>query len=414
MERPVTEEKGRGVNNFLTLGFALIAASWVYPALASEPYQFNAEDRAFLGGLSLSNIGRPTNTAGNEVLDNEGAARFGKQLFFDARLSKNGNVSCATCHDPGKYFTDGLRHSQGIGFTKRNAPSILLSAWSPWQYWDGRKDSMWSQALGPLEADVEHGMSREGIAEIIAEHYSDSYRSVFGPSDFEVGDTTRVFVNVGKALMAYEYRLALKPAKFDRFAELIANNEDVAAKSVFNADEVAGLRLFMGKGNCISCHNGPLFTNFEFHNVGIPEDDEQQVDLGRFSGVKKLALDEFTCLSRFSSASPDECLEMKFLKVDGPELVGAFKTPSLRNVAMTAPYMHAGQFATLEAVIEHYNKPKPPFYDRKQHPNRPHFDILPLRLTEEEKAQIVAFLKTMTSPLPEEDEWWPVSASASP
>jgi cytochrome c peroxidase len=119
-----------------------------------------------------------------------------------------------------------------------------------------------------------------------------------------------------------------------------------------------------------------------------------------------LVADEFTCLSSYSDAKPEECMEMRFLKKQGPELVGAFKTPSLRNVSKTAPYMQTGQFDSLEQVIEHYDIPKPPYYNRQQHPNRPHFDILALNLKPQEKLDLIAFLHTLTSPIPEDDEWW--------
>lgn len=217
----------------------------------------------------------------------------------------------------------------------------------------------------------------------------------------------RVFAQLGKVIMAYERRLSLPPARFDRFVNAAENGvEKGRLRNLLTEDEVRGMRLFMGKANCASCHNGPLFTNFEFHNIGAPEADRKDVDLGRYEGVAKLQDNNFTCLSPFSDADPEECEEMRFLKKQGPELVGAFKTPSLRNVAETAPYMQAGQLATLDDVIDHYNTPTPPFYDREQHPNRPHFDILPLKLTEEEQAQLAAFLETLTSPIPDNDQWW--------
>jgi cytochrome c peroxidase len=162
----------------------------------------------------------------------------------------------------------------------------------------------------------------------------------------------------------------------------------------------------MGRANCASCHNGALFTNFEVHNVAAPEADPARVDLGRFEGVQALQASGFTCLSATSDAPPGQCEEMRFLKTQGPELVGAVKTPSLRNVAATAPYMHAGQFKTLPEVLAHYNAPRPPFYDPAQHPNRPHFDILPLQLSPAEIDQLVDFLGTLTSPVPTDDPRW--------
>lgn len=407
-------------------------------------YDFTKADKAFLSRFALSVIPGLPPAPSNRYADDEGAARLGRALFFDQRLSANGKVACASCHHPERYFTDGLALSSGIGETRRSAPSIVVAAFGPWQYWDGRKDSLWSQALAPFEHPDEHGSSRLEIAQMIASHHREAYEAVFGSkTDWKalsqykapatpLGDdkakknwasipekgraaVNRIFSNAGKAIMAYERRLVLAPSRFDRFLEALAKPGVGAGalKALMTEDEVRGMRIFMGKANCASCHNGPLFTNYEFHNVGAPERDQSAVDLGRHGAIALLLADEFTCLSEWSDAGPSDCEEMRFLKRNGPELVGAFKTPSLRNVAETAPYMQSGQLATLRDVVEHYNKPKVPFFDPAQHPNRPHFDILPLALSEAEKNQLVAFLETLTSPRPDNDPWWPSGPGSS-
>ena len=405
------------------------------PIIDAGSYQFTAADKAFLSQFSLNTLPGLTDDPSNAVANNLAAAQLGKQLFFDTRLSANKKTACASCHQPDKYFTDGLPVSKAMGTTRRSAPSVLGAAWSPWLFWDGRKDSLWSQALGPIEHPDEHGFSRTELAAAIARYYPQQYKKVFGvtldktlfdsaqQSASPLGDNhsqqrwqslpsqkqqsiNRIFSNAGKALMAYQRRLILPPAKFDHFIDAISQGDVARSKNIFNKDEVKGLRLFMGKANCASCHNGPLFTNFEFHNVGAPEADKTHVDMGRYEGVAALSKDEFTCLSEWSDADSRQCQEMLFLKRKGPELVGAFKTPSLRNIAATAPYMQAGQFDTLDDVLNHYNTPKPPYYDRTQHPNRPHFDILPLQLSEQEIQQIILFLNTLTSPIPKNNFWW--------
>ncbi|MCG8418723.1 MAG: cytochrome C peroxidase [Proteobacteria bacterium] len=405
----------------------------------TEPgvYEFTEADKAFLSRFALSIIPGLPPAPSNAYADNIDAAGLGKTLFFDKRLSANGEVACATCHQPERYFTDGLPRSKGIGTTRRSAPSVLVAAYGPWQFWDGRKDSLWSQALGPIEDPAEQGLSRLEVAQKIAMYHRDAYEAVFGgKTDWKalsrykapaspLGDeiaqkhwasmpeqgraaVNRIFSNVGKAIMAYERRLTLLPSRFDKFLAALASPGVTAErlKALLGEDEVRGMRLFMGKANCASCHNGPLFTNYEFHNVGAPEPDESAVDLGRYGAIKLLLADEFTCMSVWSDAGSSDCDEMRFLKRTGPELVGAFKTPSLRNIAETAPYMQSGQLATLRDVVEHYNKPKVPFFDPAQHPNRPHFDILPLALSDEEKDQLISFLKTLTSPRPDSDPWW--------
>ncbi|MFK7730691.1 MAG: cytochrome-c peroxidase [Pseudomonadales bacterium] len=365
-----------------------------------------SRDIAFLQTFSLDKLPPLPSAADNQYADNEQAALLGKQLFFDARLSANGAISCASCHQPARYFTDGLASGEGMALTHRNTMSLLASARGPWKYWDGRKDSLWAQASEPLEHPDEHGFSREKLDALIREHYVDSYAEVFGSISNEQHTATRVMVNVAKALMAYQRRLTLQPSKFDQMVSALAKGEQPSLTARLSVNELNGMRMFMGKAACASCHNGPLFTNFEFHNIGAPEADVSKVDLGRYAGIEKLRDDEFNCLSQWSDAPPASCQELRFLKTQGPELVGAFKTPSLRNVAETAPYMHAGQIKTLEDVVEHYSAPKPPFYDRAQHPSRPHFDILPLGLSAQEKSELVAFLKTLSSPIPNDDPWW--------
>ncbi len=372
------------------------------------PYEHGLTDRdiAFLQTFSIDNLPALPEAPDNIYADNEQAALLGQSLFFDARLSANGLVSCATCHQPEHYFTDGRKRGLGLANTQRNTMSLLTAAWGPWRYWDGRKDSLWAQATEPLEHPDEHGFSRAQLKALILRHYAEPYSAVFGSLSKEAHDATRVMVNVGKALMAYQRRLALQPSKFDRFVAALGQELAPAMSARLTGSELNGLRLFMGKAACASCHNGPLFSNFEFHNIGAPETDEAKVDLGRYAGIEKLRNDEFNCLSVWSDAPESACQELRYLKSQGPELVGAFKTPSLRNVAETSPYMHGGQLASLADVVDHYNAPKPPFYDRAQHPSRPHFDILPLGLSKQEKAELVAFLKTLTSPVPDNDAWW--------
>ena len=367
-------------------------------------YRFTEADINFLNQFSLVALPAQSPSLSNLYADNHDAAKLGQALFFDQRLSQNRAIACATCHQPQRYFTDGLKTSRGLQKLRRNAPSLLGAGYGPWLYWDGRKDSLWAQALAPLLDPHEQGSSSMQVAEVVRQYYWADYKKLFGEQAL---DEQRILVNVGKALMAYQRRLTTTPSSFDNFVDAINNNANAQQlREILTPDAVSGLRLFMGKAGCVSCHNGPLFTNFEFHNIGVPEADKTNVDLGRYTGIEKLRNDDFTCLSQWSDAKEEDCLEMAFLKKQGQELIGAFKTPSLRNVARTAPYMHNGHFATLEEVVSHYNKPTPPEFIRGQHPQRPHFDILPLNLTDEETQQLVAFLESLTSPIASDDPWW--------
>lgn len=328
----------------------------------------------------------------NRWADDPRAADLGHRLFFDPRLSSNRQVSCASCHDPRKDFQDGVALARGVGTTDRRTMPIAATAYSPFLFWDGRKDSQWAQALGPLESPVEHGGNRTQYAHVIAEHYRADYERVFGrlPDLRDRDGVTQVFVNIGKAIAAYERRIQYGLSRFDRF---IAEWKERGAppKDVLTREEVAGLALFVGKANCTQCHNGPLLTNNEFHNTGVPKRSGLPQDRGRFPAVAAVKSDEFNCRSRWSDAKPAECAELEFLGAASEPLERAFKVPSLRNVAERAPYMHAGQFATLAEVLEHYNRA----------PSAPagHTELKPLGLGATELRQLEAFLRSLSGPL---------------
>nr|MBC8239427.1 cytochrome-c peroxidase [Alphaproteobacteria bacterium] len=202
---------------------------------------------------------------------------------------------------------------------------------------------------------------------------------------------TRIYSNMGKAISAYERLILPGPSRFDRYVEAVLNDDANAQEQFFNKDEIDGLRLFIGKGNCTQCHNGPLLTNNDFHNTGLSSIADTPEDVGRAAGVKSAKTDEFSCLSQFSDADDGDCGELKFAKVTGAELVGSFKTPTLRNLTQTAPYMHAGQLSTLVAVIE--------FYNRAPTAKLGHSELLPLDLTAREVGQMEKFLLTLDGPI---------------
>ncbi len=338
---------------------------------------------------------------GNAVADDARAARLGQRLFFDTRLSANGEVACATCHQPERLFTDGLDVAQGIARGERHTMSIVGAAYSPWMFWDGRKDSLWSQALGPLENPIEHGGNRKQYAEILAadEQYRTEYEAVFGAlggmTDHEPA-ITQVFVNMGKAIAAYERLLIPADSRFDRYVQALLADDERQFDSILSDDEAAGLRLFIGDAQCINCHNGPLFTNNEFHNTAVLPARGKLPSMGRVAAVRETRADPFNCLGRFSDDPDANCAELRFART-GDDLIGAHKTPSLRNVALTAPYMHAGQMNSLVEIIEQY--------DRAPLALVGHNEANPLNLSRNERKQLEAFLHTLSSPLATSPEW---------
>ena len=395
----------------------LLTATAAYGVLQSRT-GWTDDEQALLRSLSLSSLGALPADPSNRYADDPAAARLGHELFFDTRLSSTGTVSCASCHMPERAFQDGVALAKGVGNTTRRTMPVAGTAHSPWQFWDGRADSQWGQALGPLESAVEHGGDRTQYAHVIAEQYRQQYEAVFGrlpdvaglPAHAgPVSDTvraaewsripaarreeiSRVYANIGKAIAAYERHIGFAPSRFDRYVDAELGGRPHTSESAFTRDEEQGLRLFIGKASCINCHNGALLTDNSFHNTGIalPE-SALPADSGRAVGVRQAIAGEFSCTSRYSDAKPADCGELRFAVTEGEELVRAYKTPSLRNVADRAPYMHAGQVSTLAEVLRHYNEaPRAPVG---------HSELKPLGLSREELRQLEAFLRTLTGPL---------------
>jgi len=397
----------------------------VVDQLGRSSQEWSEADRTALRGLWIGSLGPLPADPSNRVADDPRAAALGRLIFFDPRFSADGSVSCATCHQPEKGFQDGLPLGVGLGVTARRTMPLAGASYSPWFFWDGRADSQWAQALGPLEQPLEQGGARVDLATLIGRHFRPEYEELFGPfpdlSDSErfppgagpfAGSeghaawdamrpedretATRVLVNIGKAIAAYERLLVPGPSRFDAYVAALLAGDDEALPSLLTDDEVAGLRLFIGKGECTNCHNGPLLTNAAFHNVGAPAVDGDP-GLGRATGVMLLLQSEFTCLGPYSDALPEECGELRFLVSGDERQVGAFKTPSLRNVAERAPYLHAGQLATLAAVLERYNDPPAA--------TTGHSELHPLHLTVTELRQLEAFLRALSGPLATPAEW---------
>jgi cytochrome c peroxidase len=370
---------------------ALVLTGVTVTAATSGSEGWSAIQLGELRTLSLSALEPMPGDPTNRVADDLRAAQLGERLFFDTRFSSDGKVACGTCHQPERGFQDGTALGHGVGVTAKRTMPIAATSRSPFLFWDGRKDSLWAQALGPLESAVEHGGTREQYARVIAERYRAEYQEVFGAfPDLSAGRdaSTSVFVNVGKAIAAYERRIEFGPARFDRYVDAITSRQ--RTEGILTDDEIAGLRLFIGKANCTQCHNGPLFTNNEFHNTGVPPRRELPIDGGRLTGATSVLSDEFNCRSRWSDAR-NSCAELDYLVTNDHALQRAYKVPSLRNVAERAPFMDAGQFETLGQVLDHYNRaPAAP---------RGHTELKPLGLQARELLQLEAFLRSLSGPI---------------
>lgn len=273
--------------------------------------------------------------------------RLGQQLYFDTRLSADKTISCASCHDPNHGWADKTPVSSGIEHKTggRNSPTVLNAVYNNLQFWDGRASSLEDQALGPIQNPVEMGMTMNmALDRLFAiQGYMDEFQDVFG------GPPTAE--RVASAIAAFERTVISTDSPYDRYIQ--------GDLSAMNSAAIRGMKIFNGKGHCTPCHSGPNFTDNDFHNIGIGYKNGKFDDMGRYI-VTKI-----------------------------PKDIGAFKTPTLRSVALTPPYMHDGSEPTLEAVIDTYNRGGIP---------NPNLDrlILPTKLTKQEKADLVEYLKALT------------------
>lgn len=393
------------------VGAMLVACGWgpTRPGLTEQ-------DQALLSAMVLE--GRPVD-ATNPYLDSDEVATFGQQLFFDRGLSAvsaadggfalaTDGVACADCHAPKHAFSDeraarNVSFGVGPGWTARNSPTVLNVAFYEWWGWDGRADTLWGQAVNAYVARATMAGSELRLVKAVAARYPDRYRALFGealpaeldpshpnaarfnppdgaltslaPADQQL--VRRAWERLLKAWATYMSRLTSADSPFDRFAK----GDDGA----LSPGQRRGLSLFFGKAGCVECHRGPMFTDNRFHSVGVGQRGANvpKEDLGRTAGLVRLK----------------ELAEKRATDVPAPtsDDRGRFRTKSLRNVAETAPYMHAGQLETLKDVVW--------FYDRggdRDGAGTPSRFLVPLGLSEGEQNDLVEFLQGLTGAPPAE------------
>ena len=272
---------------------------------------------------------------------------LGKMLFFDPRLSGDNSISCATCHHPSKGWSDGLPRAIGFGGKElgRHSPTLINSGYFSAQFWDGRAKTLEEQAKGPIEAAGEMNQKFDDLIPELAAipEYAERFKKVFGESGITPD-------NIAAAIATFERTVVSKNSAYDQY---MAGDKSAMSDSAAN-----GMKLFFGKAKCGICHNGPALTDSGFHNIGVKQHGPLAEDLGRFN-VSQDPFDK-----------------------------GAFKTPGLRSVSLSAPYMHDGSKATLKDVIEFYNRGGDVAENRTAL-------ITPLELSEQEVLDVVEFLKAL-------------------
>ena len=329
----------------------------------------------------------------NRVSGNSHAVDLGERLFFDERLSANDKVSCGTCHIAEYNWTDGVKRNQGLALVDRNTPTLMNLRHHRWFALDGAADSLWSQSIRPLLDARELGSNAAHVAQYVRKDadLSCRYEKSFGVSPSKQDDET-VLVGVGKVMAAFQETLTTEFTPFDQFRDALARG-DKAAAGLYPREARRGLQIFIGKGNCSTCHTGPMFTNGEFHDIGVSHfvgSDSKKVDGGRHDGIKLLMSSKFNLLGPYNDdASRTSATKTTHLKPEQRNF-GEFKVPSLRNVGYTGPYMHSGEMLTLDQVVRHYSD---------LNVDRLHADgesiLRPLKLTQRESADLVAFLQTL-------------------
>jgi cytochrome c peroxidase len=407
----------------------------------------------------------PVDNPSNSMQDDDDAARLGQMLFFDPDFSsavktdgpsgtkgQTGRVSCATCHDPNRYFIDSRTvggSSHGVDYTPRSSPALTNLGWYQWFTWAGRLDSLSMQGANAPEAPTDVASTRLFFAHVLFAKYRDVYDAVFSSMPLDpaldpaAADAARfppagkpkaaasdpdgpwemmtaadrkiimqIMANCGKAIEAYERKLVTPGSPFQRYVE-----GDHAA---LTDPQKRGLKLFVGKAACNECHNGPILSDNRFHNLGVPQtgDHIPTADTGRYGDIPKLLGNPYRSEEVFSddpAAGKTKLDAVRSNETDGMGTAldftkGQFRTGGLLNIAETAPYFHDGSMRTLDDVVWFYNNGGG---ETGVYSGTKDVKIKPLGLTDAEMSDLVAFLKSLTGALPP-DEWRMNTARPTP
>lgn len=330
--------------------------------------------------------------AGNAWAGRPAAIELGQQLFFEPRLSSGATLSCASCHRPERAFADGRPRSQGRVELDRNAPSLWNAVHERWLAWDGAADSLWSQSLRAMLDARELASQPDRLRALVAgdPELSCRWRRAFGAPP--PADDDELQVRVAKAIGAFVGTLVSAPTPFDRYRDALARG-DARAAAGYPAASRRGLQIFVGRGRCHLCHGGPRLSHGEFADIGAGFFVRPGVvDPGRHGGIVALRGSAYNLLGRHADAPGDAAVKTAHVELQHRNF-GEFKIPSLRNVALTGPYLHDGRKATLAEMVRHYSE---------LDTGRLHADgeriLEPLRLSDEEQRELLAFLESLSDP----------------
>ncbi|TMQ07285.1 MAG: hypothetical protein E6J91_35945 [Deltaproteobacteria bacterium] len=421
----------------------VVVAALTLPGCMSDKMVDEFTEEEFDVIRQFGPLGEPPANPTNRYADDPACATLGQRLFFEKTYSHaltiadpalgavgdTGKIACASCHDVTNYYTDTRSHpnstSLGVTWTTRNAPTLVNVAYYKWMSWGGKEDSLWYQGANGCESAVNFGGNRLEYAHMLYRKYRNDYNAIFplaldpaldpnaadaarfpaqgkpkanamapdgpwemmDPKDRDIINT--IMANAGKAIEAYERKLISRNAPVDRYVQGEYGALTPAAKR--------GLRLFIGKAACVDCHSGTIFSDQKFHNTGVPQlgINLPRTDNGRFDDLARTLTNAFNGASKFSDDQAMGTAKLMGLQVTD-NLKGLFRTGALRHIANTSPYMHTGGLMTLEDVVRFYNwgGGTADFAGVKSPA------MVPLLLTDEEQADLVAFLRSLTGEPP--------------
>lgn len=395
---------------FTALFLNLVTATSVWSA------QFNLQERELIQSLSGHHLHiqkDPSNRASGNAL----AIKTGKALFYDTRLSPDNLFSCASCHQPDKGWSDGRAISQiQSAPPAMHTPTLWNAAANRWFFWDGRADTLWNQATHTIESPKELNSNRVHIARLVLQDkfLRQTYRELFGAipkcvslqnlpssgspshenikllhnwiglSACEKKAVNQLFTSVTKMIAAFEETITSRNAPFDKFAKELKNKE---TSSILSEQAQQGLKLFLGQARCVACHSGPNFSDSEFHSIFF----ERQKQDGRYTAIPKLLSDPFN-IRGIHSDLPKQVFSKLDYVYRNIELKKKYKTPTLRNITQSAPYMHDGAMPDLKSVMKYYSE-LPATVDRTKHDE---LILVTIGINQQHQQALIAFMESLT------------------
>jgi len=384
--------------------------------------EFSEKERGMIQSLSGNGIDIPKDPT-NQVSGHPLAIKLGKELFYDTRLTPNNDFSCSTCHLVGKGWSDGRTVSKLHDEPPNmHTPTLWNVSFNRWFFWDGRADTLWNQATHTFESPQELNSNRVHIARFVLKDKAlqNKYIKLFDPlpecisletlplsgtpasentelvqnweslSSCQKQAVNRIFTNITKTIAAFEETIISFNSPFDQFALELKHK---GSSTILSEKAQQGLKLFMGEARCIACHSGPNFSDSEFHSVFFDRDKQQ----GRYTAIPKLLSDPFNSAGTYSDLPADAFNKLDYV-YRNIELRKKYKTPTLRNISQSAPYMHDGSMHDLKSVVSYYND-LAETVDPSEHDE---LILITIDINEKNQEELIAFMETLTQTMNQE------------